>query len=240
MLFMIGLGLLGSTSPAQAQDPTFAINIVGPGPFAGAGITVIDNGPGDSNGALGQITVIAGAAGVPVIPGFTLSVDTAFHNRGSGQPFGLLDLNYSLSAIGGAGGTVQITTSAQNFVQPPAGLPATLTSNLNGNGQGTGTIVAQQWANLSNTLFGLGAVTPGPQGPFPVAPAYADEATIGLIGATPYSITDRITITLAAGASTTGDLQSMVTAIPAPGALTLALTALPFLGVNYLRRRWKK
>lgn len=231
------LALLATPLPALA---TFAVNIQGPGlDYGGAGITVVDNEPSgrDFNPAVGVIQLTSGLFTLPAIPGFSLNSETVFTNSPGGPSFSILDLTFSLSSSGDVGGTIQVTASGTDFTFPAAGVPSTLTSTISGNmNPAGGSVTAQQWATLSNELFGspsgLGPITPGAQGPFTTV-GFNNTATVGFTSATPYSITDRVNLTLGAGASMTGDLQSVVTPEPA----TMFLAGLGLLALGFAARR---
>lgn len=226
------LALLAIPLPALA---TFAVNIQGPGPYGGAGITVFDGGVGDLAPTAGVILISAGSAGLPVIPGFAFSIDTSISNSPGGPSFSLLDLNWTLGSVGTLGGTITVTASADGFTFPASGVGSSLTSAVAGTltpGAGN-SVTAQQWVDLSNLLFGLGAVTAGPQGPFgPLA--FGSTATTAFSSLTPYSITDRLILTLGAGALTTGNLQSTV--VPEPATVFLGGLGLIVLGYAARRR----
>ncbi len=226
------LALLAAPLPALAD---FAINIVGPGAYGGAGLTVFDNGPGDLDPSPGVILIMAGAGGLPTIPGLSLNIDIGQSNSPGGPSFSLVDLGWTLSSFGSGGGTIQVTASATDFAMPESGVLSTLNSAVGGTltGGGGGSVTAQQWANLSNLLFGLGPITPGAQGPF-ITTAFSNLATTGFTSNASYSITDRVILTLGPGASTTGDLQSTV--VPEPITMFLGGTGLLVLGYAARRR----
>jgi hypothetical protein len=227
-----GLALLLTPLPALAVFD-FAINIQGPGAYAvPGGITIIDNAPEDQNSNTGQMQLTTGSNGLPAIPGFGLSFEIAQSNSPGAPPFALLDVVWGLNSLGGTGGTIQVTTSADNYGFPPVGGSSILTSTVSGNA-GSGSVTAQQWVDLANGLFVLGAVTPGVQ----VASIGGFSNTASSAGFTPtgfYSITDRLNLTLGPNDVMGGDLTSTV--VPEPVTMFLGGTGLLMLTCAARRR----
>jgi len=246
IMAMVPLGFLACAAPAQAA---FAIKVdlgVGPisisttgGPVVQASpvFVVNDGDPADLNPTANAITTIITSAG------FTSTVNTAITNTpGTAASGGLLDLQYTISSVGGGtGGTATITASATGFTQPPQGAnPLTLMSQIGGTGTGTFNLTAAQWADTANGLFTTSGPNSVSHGPFVSSP-YSDSKSKSFNrAATPYSLADQLVVTLGANSLVTGDFQSTVTGAPAPAGLFLALAGLPVLGFGYLRRRLKK
>jgi hypothetical protein len=235
--FVAGLtvfALLTAPLPAFAD---FVLNIVGAG---GYNQTIHDNLAGDLNPLAGAIAVIAGVS-IPTIPGFstgTITVDS--NSPGNPGSSTLGPLGWSLLATAAAGlHTATITTSSQGFTSPASGTASVLTSTfagtLTGGGTGSRSAIAQQWVDLGDVLFGMGALTPGPQGPFTTT-AFADSASTGFVAVTPYSITDRVTLSTARNITAGGTLTSAVAAVPEPITMFLGGTGLLMLGYAARRR----
>lgn len=232
LVIVTALALLATPLPALAL---FAVNIQGPGAYAGAGITVNDNAADDLNALAGQITLISGlSATLPLIPGFLVNVNTAISNSPGGPGSSSLSLNWVLSSGLGGGGAIQVTASAQGYTFPPTGQGSVLTSDVGGSLVGTGSVVAQQWVDLGDGLFATVGplVTPGTQGPFGPG-AFSDSASSNFTSGTPYSITDRVNLSLGGLSSTTGGLSSTV--VPEPVTMFLGGTGL--LMLTYAARR---
>jgi hypothetical protein len=228
--------LLAAPLPALAA---FAVNIFGPAPYGGLGLTVTDRvgivgDPHDQNPAAGGISISTfGLGAIPAIPGFSFTADAALTNTPGGPLASELDLQWALTATASGGGTVLITTSATGYTFP--GGASKLVSVVDGilePAGGTSSITAQQWVNLANTIFGMGVVTFGPQGPFSTA-AFGSTESTPFTSVAAYSITDRVILTLDAGSTTAGDLNSTV--VPEP--ITMFLGGTGLLVFAYVGRR---
>ena len=196
------------------------------------GFICADNAACDTNVAVNVMTVTAGQNGVPVIPGYNISISTSFSNNPGSQLFNILDVTWTVASIGTGGGPLTILVSQTDFNVGPVGPNATLESVCGGD-VFNGSVTCQEWANLANVLFGLGPVTPGAQGPF-AGPFSSDLFSAPYTGTVPYALTDRLIFNLGANATSTGDLRS-TTHIPEPGTLLLVGAALA--GAGLARRR---
>jgi hypothetical protein len=145
----------------------------------------------------------------------------------------LLDVTWNVNTFGTAGGPLTILASQTDFTFPTSPIQ-TLESVCSGD-MLNGAVTCQEWANLANTLFGLGPVTPGAQGPF-VAPFASDLSIAFAAPGTPYSITDRLIFNMGAGGTSTGDMRSTVRQT-APEPATLGLVGGALVGLAFLRRR---
>jgi len=159
-----------------------------------------------------------------------------------------------------------IRVSDTDFIQPGASpLPnALFSSSLSGTvgNSNSGVVLSglladasfQSAADYSNTKFGglPGVITPGPGDTLTqnfLVPAVGFGATgnfgntqqaVVNVDATPFALSNEFRFTgLSIGAGASIELTGVTTlaSVPAPPAAILALTALPFLGVSWLRRR---
>jgi hypothetical protein len=225
---LVAAAILGAPTPAEAA---FAVRIT----TTAGSQTINDGGVGDLDGKLNNsITVSYGDSA------YNLIGTISFTNSPGSLTKAILDVGYNVNTFGTTGGLATLEASATGFSQP-SGNPLLLTSSINGNGDGTGTLTVQQYADPTNTLFGTGPNTPGPQGPFDISADGGYGSTAQVLfnkGAGDYAITDVLTFDLSPDSNTSGDSQSIVTNTPAPAGLVLVLTGIPALGLGtWLRRR---
>jgi hypothetical protein len=186
----------------------------------------------DANPAANAMTVVAGVGGVPLIPGYGVAFATTFSNNPGTAGFNILDMTWSVASLGTAGGPLTILVSQTDWNVGPVGPGAILQSVCSGD-VFNGTMTCQGWTNLANTLFGLGPITPGPQGPV-AGPFTSTALSAPYVGVVPYSITDRLIFSLGPNGTSSGDLRS-ITQVPEPA--TLALIGAALAGVGFARRR---
>lgn len=187
---------------------------------------------------------------------FMSATNTVSATNGTYGDFTITGLSYIANRPGGtigrvSGGTIDVSgtgahtltieVSATDFTKPsgPGGflgnaVGGTLVSGANITGDATG------YVDRGNSIFGTGDVaTPtatfdsstSPSGSFS-----ADTHVGGFNLSIPYSLTQ--VLDFKTQGSTEFNATSNVTvAVPAPGALVLALTGLPFVGLGWWRRR---
>lgn len=245
LLALVGIGILGVATPAEAAFRLRLDNI-----GAGTGTVLTDT---DGDGLL----IFAGGLGA----GFVVNVTT-----GSSKPLigGVnnifeMDLNSVNINVNGPG-SLRITLEDDNYVgsngllQLLGTVGGTLTA-----GAGS-TITVQSYVNPGNLVpalgpdQGVGAI--GAIGAIPAGSVAAfstvNNANVfgpGAFSATgsqvftksgPLSLIAQVTVNFTGGGTVSFDENQQILPTPAPAGLVLALTGLPFLGVNYLRRRMKR
>lgn len=226
---------------ASAGPLTIGLDASGIIPGSGVAPTLFvcaDNTGCDLNPTSNQMTIISGVGGVPNVPGYSLQVTTTFSNNPGTADNNILDVTWTLNALGGTlgGGPLTIEVSQTGFSVGPVG-PGQVLESVCGGDVTTGSAVScQEWVNLSNTLWGLGPVTPGAQGPFSSNGFSSSAFSAPYTGVVPYSITDRLVFNLQPGATSTGDLRS-VTPVKIPEPATLLLIGAALAGAGFARRR---
>ncbi|MCI0379424.1 MAG: hypothetical protein L0215_17580 [Gemmataceae bacterium] len=248
--------LFAVASPADA-DFRFSVT------SGGTGSVITDGAASDNNPVvLPPNGIILYTNLGSTLPGFTIQTNTntaqppVIINPGA---FAAIDMTNS-TVSSAAGGTL-ILFLQLNGITAGAG-PLTVTSDVGGTLSGPGTVTFESFANGGNLVpivggdvgNGLGAVgaVPAfaiPGGSTPVVwnvagnptsvtfgpGAFSATGAAGFVAGTPYSLFARVTITFTGAGSVTFD--HMTSTVPAPAALMLAATSLPFLAVGWLRRR---
>ena len=227
---MVGIALLfGMQSTALAIS--FGIQVTD----SVRTVTVLDNQSADDlNPALGVILISLTDSA------FSININTAITNSPGDATGATVDTGWQVGTGTGTGGLLTITSSATDFTVPPTGAVTTLVSSFGGTiAPGANTAAAQQWENPSNLLFAMTGATSGVQGPFG-PPGFFDMASVGFTSTTPYSITEELTLNLAPGGQTSGDLNSTAGKVPEPISLILLGSGLAGAGLYRRLRKPKK
>jgi hypothetical protein len=188
----------------------------------GTWVTVADNGAGDANSAVGQVTWINS------LGNWTLNVDTGTTYPAIGTlAVPQMDLSFNATS-NSSGGTIWVYFSADGFG------PTNLNVSSNVGGTTAGTVTSYVFGGNSNTLLDMSnLLTTG--GPFS-GPSFSGDTAAGFISsAGPYSLTDVIEVTHTGAGTTTGDLMLSV---PDGGTMALLL-GLGLVGLSMFAG-WRK
>jgi hypothetical protein len=167
---------------------------------------VADNGAGDLVPQLGGITTFTLNAF-----GYALSVTTSLSKPLVGSSTSpQLDLNYSVTSVGGGGGTIYLYASDTDFTAPSSPFHLTLGGTNSGP---SGTVTGNAWGGTSNNTLDFANLL-GSVGPF--SSSSFSGLTAGLYNATanPYSLTIGLAISRSTPGASTGDLN--FSAVPGP------------------------
>lgn len=193
-------------------------------------VLVTDNGGGDLNPLPGVI-LWSGSLG-----GFNVIVNTAQSKPVIGSAVNpQLDLNVTASTAGGAGGTLWMEATDTDFL----GGGSTLVGIAGGTqpGGATSTVQWDGFTSNTNTEFATSGGAHLAFAPTNANPFTFVGSTGGVIGS-PYSLTNRVRITMGANAGTiTGDFNLQV--VPEGSSFAMLLPGLLPLGL-VLKRRMKK
>jgi hypothetical protein len=189
--------------------------------------TATDGGAGDLDNTLNGQIVFSGVVG-----NFETNLTTSISNSASGVAPAQITINdATVDTLSPTGGTLTITTSDTGFTAPTG--QAVLTSQLS-NTQilaGTGT-ASTNTITFQSFLNGAGGPTITETGVSGLVGASSNV----FIGATPFELSNVTTINF----TTAGTVQitGITTATtPEPATVAMVITALPVLGLGYLRRR---
>jgi len=207
------------TVPMVASAIQFQVKMTGTGSYAGA----YDSGVQNTNAIAG---LLSGSGG-------DFAFDLSSNNSPGSSAIGsYIDSVWNANSSGGTG-TVTVWASATDYTTPGAGIYNLFSSiggtNLNSNIAVTS---ADAWTDNSNALFGTSGASTS-QGPFSSAGAFAEDvASAPFLGATPFSMTQKLVFNITGAGISTGDF---LTKVPAPGPL--ALIGLGLLAAGALRLR---
>ncbi len=219
MALLAGAIIMGVPPPAGAD---FRLTLHQDG-FADR--TITDNSIYDLSPTTTGVIVYSGTFGT-----FTITAEIGTSNSTAGVEPAALTIN-QLSIASPSGGTLTITLSDDGFTAPQAGQQVAMRSQLSSTSLTSGGSVSFQsyLEGVGGTVLTLGTANPN-----------GIEATdIRMLGATPYTLSNVTTVTLAPS----GVLQSTGTTTvmnPAPAGLVLALTGVPLLGIGAWLRRFRK
>lgn len=189
-------------------------------------VTVVDNGPGDSNPAPGVVT-FNGSLGL----NWTLNVTTGLSKPVLGSAaHPRMDLN-SVNATSKGAGQLTIMLSDNDF-GPSAGK---LTSKIGGTTQGH--VTMNTYADAGNGIFALTSplTTQGAFGNGSTTVAFSGSASMSFAGALPFSLTEVATIT-----HTKRSITSFNEDLRVPDAgMTLALLGSSLIGLAAFARTRK-
>lgn len=197
-------------------------------------VTITDQGTGDVNAAVGGITYIDSSS----FAGWTLTVTTGQSKPITGDPFtAVVTTSLTFTYVGGGTGTLTVDLTDTDFVLPP--YPSAVVTNSAQTNAGSLLYTSYVQSGVGgNTEFGgidnnTGTIITNVTGPVTGGPVVT---SVGGPISNPFSISTQSVLTMSGPASGSIDVRTTVV-VPAPAGVVLALTAVPFLGLGYIRRR---
>ena len=193
-------------------------------------VTVLDNGPGDSDPTVGVILYAPGGGGP--FPGLLVTVDTGISKPVHPFP-GTIDLSaieVTNTSAGAQNFILQLSDTDFSFPQGATHLVMSLGGTLTGSGN---TISFDGYEGNTNTIFGTSGLHVGPAtfGPG----AFSGLLLAGSFPVAPYSLTEIVSIHFAGPGVTSFDTELRV--VPEPATLTLLGLGVLGLGACAWRRR---
>jgi hypothetical protein len=216
---MAGLATLILTAPTRA-DLTVTVQQTG---MPAVGPTVLAVGSPTDNGGTGISS--------PPFTGTFGNFSITNGSVGESQGFGLSQaFSTALNIINtdSVSHTLTITLVASKFTAPvpTAGVLSSFTGTTT-SGTGSGSLTSM-----------VGATTLATQTVNPFGTSFANSLTGTANGlSAPFSITQTVVLTLTAGENINFTARTQLAAVPEPGTIAMALTALPLLGLGALARR---
>jgi hypothetical protein len=198
----------------------------------------MDNGPGDSDPALGRIT------NTSIVGGFGIAISIAASNSPGTSTAGLLQISSLLIENQGSGtGSLTITTSDTGYTAPGGGGSSmSLENDIGGTfsiGSAVGnTVTFRSFADPTNGQPAGSVSTPSLvflKSTTSTTESFSGSNSVNWIrGGGPYSLTNVATVTLAAGGQI--NLSGTTTVVPEPTSV-VALGALSAAAFGLRRRR---
>jgi hypothetical protein len=263
VLILVGISLLCTAPPA---DAAFRLRVQDT--VSGLGVVVTDEGPNDALAGIAGAISYSGSIGawtVTVTTGNSKPLIGGFTNY-SEMDLNAVVTSGAQAAMLGTTRRIQITLEDDTFTGGPDSPPVMQYKGDIGGTLGSGmTVTAQGWVNPANltpalgpdtgpppaVLGAIGAIPAGSVPLFPDTPAgppdgitfttspYSASGSSSFSKSGPYALIAQVVVTApAAGRTASFDFNQQT--LPAPAGVVLALTALPFMGLGYLRRRLKR
>lgn len=253
LVLAAGISMLGISAPANAASDfriRFYEDLVGDPTSATPFVKeVIDNNvlSGDIDPTVGRIIVGPNYA----VGDFTIFLTTSITNANDLPvgPLAHLEIGHTTitnsNTLSAGAHTLSVFVTSTDYTQPgsiaPMNVTFTASGSVNANTVSAGHYIG--YLDAANTAFGTSTAAPtipfvlGPgnqSGSATTSTTFTDTLPLG------YSMSILGVFTINAQGSYSGNTGNLdATAVPAPGALALALAGLPCLGLGWLRRRMK-
>jgi hypothetical protein len=193
----------------------------------------------------GTISVLNLKVGPDATHYFLVSATIADSNSPGTPTVATIDLSsLTIQNKTGASNTLSITTGDTGFTAPvgtSVAVNSTISATAGGTNGSKATVIFNSYLDTSNAQFGKQQGTPTINLTIAPGASQSDNSGADLNAAiTPYSLTQVAQISLANNDKLTDGSSGTTVTVPAPPALFLALSALPALGLPYVRRRRKR
>jgi hypothetical protein len=223
---LLAAALVGWVSvPSAHAGPVFQIS------DGTTTVTVVDNAGGDSNPLVGAITYAPGGGGP--FPGLALTINAGVSTPVYPIPnaIDLVSMQITNALPGIRDFTLKFSDTDFTHLLGSANLVLSLGGTLTG--PGGSTIKFDGYEDNTNTLFGVGGAHVGSAAFGPGA--YSTEQAASIIGASPFSLTEVVTIHFTGPGALSFDSELKV--VPEPATLTLVGIGLMGLSAVAWRRR---